>query len=49
VCGLALASGASYEDAAVLANLAAGLVGDEVGTVAVARQRLRQLLTEKQL
>jgi D-beta-D-heptose 7-phosphate kinase/D-beta-D-heptose 1-phosphate adenosyltransferase len=49
VCGLALASGASYEDAAVLANLAAGLVGDEVGTVAVPRQKLRQLLADKRL
>lgn len=49
VCALALASGAGYENAAVLANLAAGLVGDEVGTVAVARQKLRRLLKEKQL
>ena len=48
VCALALACGAGYEDAAVLANLAAGLVGDEVGTVAVARQKLKQLLKEKQ-
>src|SRR2546428_4992981 len=32
VCALVLATGASYKDAAVLANLAAGLVGDEVGT-----------------
>ena len=49
VCALALACGADYEDAAALANLAAGLVGDEVGTVAVARQKLRQLLKEKPL
>jgi D-beta-D-heptose 7-phosphate kinase/D-beta-D-heptose 1-phosphate adenosyltransferase len=49
VCALALAAGAGYEDAAVLANLAAGLVGEEVGTVAVARQKLREILKEKQL
>jgi D-beta-D-heptose 7-phosphate kinase/D-beta-D-heptose 1-phosphate adenosyltransferase len=49
VCALALAGGASYEDTALLANLAAGLVGDEVGTVAVSRQRLIRLLEEKQL
>jgi rfaE bifunctional protein kinase chain/domain len=48
VCALALACGAAYEDAAALANLAARLVGDEVGTVAVARQKLRRLLEEKQ-
>jgi D-beta-D-heptose 7-phosphate kinase/D-beta-D-heptose 1-phosphate adenosyltransferase len=48
VCALALAGGANYEDSAVLANLAAGLVGDEVGTVAVARKRLVRLLEEKQ-
>lgn len=41
VCALALASGASYEDAAVLANLAAGFVGDEVGTVAVPLEKLK--------
>lgn len=35
VCALALACGAAYDDAAVLANIAAGFVGDEVGTVAV--------------
>jgi D-beta-D-heptose 7-phosphate kinase/D-beta-D-heptose 1-phosphate adenosyltransferase len=49
VCALALACGASYEDTALLANLAAGLVGDEVGTVAVSRQRLIRLLEEKRL
>jgi D-beta-D-heptose 7-phosphate kinase/D-beta-D-heptose 1-phosphate adenosyltransferase len=47
VCALALGSGADYEDAAVLANIAAGLVGDEVGTVAVPRQKLRRVLGEK--
>lgn len=41
VCALALASGADYADAAVMANLAAGFVGDEVGTVAVPLEKLR--------
>jgi rfaE bifunctional protein kinase chain/domain len=48
VCGLALACGASFEEAAVLANLAAGLVGDEVGTVAVPLEKLKRLLRDKQ-
>jgi D-beta-D-heptose 7-phosphate kinase/D-beta-D-heptose 1-phosphate adenosyltransferase len=48
VCGLALACGASFEDAAVLANLAAGLVGDEVGTVAVSLDKLKQIVQDKQ-
>ena len=38
--GLALASGASPEDAAYLANYAAGIVVREVGTVAVRREQL---------
>lgn len=46
-CSLALASGASYEEAAVFANLAAGAVGGEVGTVAVTRQKLRRIAREK--
>lgn len=46
-CALALASGAGYEDAAVLSNVAAGLAGDEVGTVAVSAKRLRAVLKEK--
>lgn len=41
---LALASGASYEEAAIIANLAAGLVGDEVGTVAVPLAKLRKAI-----
>jgi len=44
---LALACGASYEQAAVLSNVAAGLAGDEVGTVAVSAQRLAKTLKEK--
>jgi D-beta-D-heptose 7-phosphate kinase/D-beta-D-heptose 1-phosphate adenosyltransferase len=47
VCALALASGAGYADAAVLANLAAGLVGDEVGTVAVPVEKLRRIIEER--
>ncbi len=43
-CSLALASGSTYEEAAVIANLAAGLVGDEVGTVAVSAQRLKKAI-----
>lgn len=39
---LALASGASYEEAAVVANLAAALVGSEVGPVAVPLERLKR-------
>ena len=46
-CALALACGASYEDAAVLSNLAAGLAGDEVGTVAVSAKRLKAVLEGK--
>jgi rfaE bifunctional protein kinase chain/domain len=47
VCALALASGAGYDNAAVLANLAAGFVGDEVGTVAVKNEQLRRAIKEK--
>jgi D-beta-D-heptose 7-phosphate kinase/D-beta-D-heptose 1-phosphate adenosyltransferase len=39
---LALASGSSYEEAAILANLAASLVGEEVGPVAVPLERLKR-------
>lgn len=48
VCGLALASGAGYEEAAVMANIAAGLVGDEVGTVAVSRAKLTKAIEDQQ-
>jgi D-beta-D-heptose 7-phosphate kinase/D-beta-D-heptose 1-phosphate adenosyltransferase len=47
VCALALASGAAYEDAAVLANLAAGFVGDEVGTVAVPVEKLKRAIENR--
>ena len=46
-CALALASGSTYEEAAVIANLAAGLVGEEVGTVAVPLTRLRKAIQEQ--
>lgn len=44
VSALALACGAAYEDAAVIANFAAGLVGDEVGTVAVPLEKLKRTI-----
>jgi D-glycero-beta-D-manno-heptose-7-phosphate kinase len=46
-CALALACGATYEEAAVLANMAAGFVGDEVGTVAVAKDKLIRRIEEQ--
>jgi rfaE bifunctional protein kinase chain/domain len=49
VCALALACGASYEQAAVLANLAAGFVGDEVGTVAVPAEKLKLSIIKERL
>jgi rfaE bifunctional protein kinase chain/domain len=48
ICGLALACGASFEEAAVIANLAAGLVGEEVGTVAVSLDKLTRSIRDKQ-
>jgi D-beta-D-heptose 7-phosphate kinase/D-beta-D-heptose 1-phosphate adenosyltransferase len=47
VAALALASGASFGEAAVMANLAAGLVGDEVGTVAVPAVKLKDIVRKK--
>jgi len=47
VCALALACGARMEDAAVMANMAAGLVGDEVGTVAVPVEKLKNTIRTK--
>jgi len=46
-CALALACGASFEDAAVIANVAAGFVGDEIGTVAVPIEKLTKSIREK--
>jgi D-beta-D-heptose 7-phosphate kinase/D-beta-D-heptose 1-phosphate adenosyltransferase len=47
VSALALACGASFEEVAVMANMAAGLVGDEVGTVAVPVERLKTIIRKK--
>jgi rfaE bifunctional protein kinase chain/domain len=47
VCALALASGGNYEEAALLANIAAGFVGDEVGTVAVPGEKLKRSIAER--
>jgi rfaE bifunctional protein kinase chain/domain len=47
VCALALASGGGYEEAAVLANIAAGFVGDEVGTMAVPIEKLRRAIEDR--
>jgi D-beta-D-heptose 7-phosphate kinase/D-beta-D-heptose 1-phosphate adenosyltransferase len=44
VCALALACGASFEAAVIMANQAAGLVGDEVGTVAVSSAKLKRII-----
>jgi rfaE bifunctional protein kinase chain/domain len=49
VCALALASGANYDEAAVLANIAAGFVGDEVGTVAVPAAKIKDMIKDKKL
>jgi D-beta-D-heptose 7-phosphate kinase/D-beta-D-heptose 1-phosphate adenosyltransferase len=46
-CALALACGASFEDAAVIANVAAGFVGDEAGTVAVPIEKLTKTVRER--
>jgi rfaE bifunctional protein kinase chain/domain len=46
VCGLALAAGANYGEAAIMANFAARLVGEEVGTVAVPLPKLKNLIQE---
>jgi D-beta-D-heptose 7-phosphate kinase/D-beta-D-heptose 1-phosphate adenosyltransferase len=46
-CALALASRATYEEAAVLANLAAGIVVGEVGTFAVPLDRLQAILRNR--
>jgi D-beta-D-heptose 7-phosphate kinase/D-beta-D-heptose 1-phosphate adenosyltransferase len=47
VCALALACGSSFESAAIIANQAAGLVGGEVGTVAVSLEKLKQIVQDK--
>jgi D-beta-D-heptose 7-phosphate kinase/D-beta-D-heptose 1-phosphate adenosyltransferase len=48
MCALALASGdAGFDEAAVLANVAAGFVGDEIGTVAVPAAKIRKLIEDR--
>ena len=47
VCALVLASGGDFEAAAVIANVAAGFVGDEIGTVAVPFNKLRLKIEEQ--
>jgi rfaE bifunctional protein kinase chain/domain len=46
VCALVLACGGDFKAAAVIANLAAGFVGDEIGTVAVAFNKLKSKIEE---
>ncbi len=43
---LALAAGLTARQAAVLANLAAGIVVGEIGTATVAASRLKEILIE---
>jgi rfaE bifunctional protein kinase chain/domain len=45
-CALALASGGSFEEAAVLANYAAGIAVGELGTFAVPRERLKAAIED---
>ena len=45
-CALTLASGGTYEDAATLANLAAGIVVGEVGTANVPEDRLKKQIRD---
>lgn len=45
-CALALAAGASFEDAAVLANAAAGIVVTKVGTATATAAEVRGILRE---
>lgn len=45
---LALASGdAGFDEAAMLANLAAGFVGDEIGTVAVPAAKIKKVIEDR--
>ncbi len=46
VCALVLACGGDFAAAAVVANVAAGFVGDEIGTVAVAYNKLKLKIEE---
>ena len=44
---LALVSGFSYEEAAILANYAAGIVVEEVGTTAITIEKLKRALLDE--
>jgi D-beta-D-heptose 7-phosphate kinase/D-beta-D-heptose 1-phosphate adenosyltransferase len=46
VCALVLACGGDFAAAAMIANLAAGFVGDEIGTVAVPFNKLKLKIEE---
>lgn len=46
VCALVLACGGDFESAATVANVAAGFVGDEIGTVAVPFKKLKAKIEE---
>ena len=46
VCALVLACGGDFENAATVANVAAGFVGDEIGTVAVPFKKLKAKIEE---
>ncbi|HEX6768042.1 MAG TPA: PfkB family carbohydrate kinase [Candidatus Binatia bacterium] len=46
VCALVLACGGDFAAAAVIANVAAGFVGDEIGTVAVTFSKLKSRIEE---
>jgi len=46
VCALALACGAGFEDTVLMANLAAGIVGEEAGTTAVSLEKLSTSIGE---
>ena len=48
VCALVLACGGDFDDAAAIANIAAGFVGDEIGTVAVPFDKLKLKIEELQ-
>ncbi|HEX7232241.1 MAG TPA: D-glycero-beta-D-manno-heptose-7-phosphate kinase [Candidatus Binatia bacterium] len=47
MCALGLASGAGFDDTAVLANVAAGFVGDEIGTVAVPAAKIKKVIEDR--
>lgn len=46
VCALVLACGGAFDSAATIANVAAGFVGDEIGTVAVPFKKLKAKIEE---